>query len=355
MKLSIGKTINTLRNQNKITKEELSKAIGVTVEAIEGWENGNTYPEITLLSPIAKYLGTDVDSLLMFETKLTPDEVMNINRICAEGFETKDYDTAISTCDKYLNRYPESLFLKFRIGSLLQQYIQLADSEEKANETIDKSIGLLEEAMIIDDLEVKQASLYVLSSLYTMKQDYNKAIDILNALPKLNINPDFMLSTIYSMTGEGIKAKKIEQESLFNSVNNTIISLTGMWGTALKDRDFDFAIELAKLQRKMISDYQLEPFMLGNNILLFADIAALIKDIDLTLDYIESFADWILELDEDSMDLSRNKFFSLVENDNIISNIEYLKQHFLNSVVKNDNYDFVKYTDRYKKIISKII
>src|SRR5690606_23816460 len=111
--------------------------------------------------------------------KLTPDEVMNIYRICAESFETKDYDTAINICGKYLKKYPESLFLKFRIGSLLQQYIQLADSEEKANEIIDKSIGLLEEALIIDDLEVKQASLYVLSSLYTMKQDYNKAIDIL--------------------------------------------------------------------------------------------------------------------------------------------------------------------------------
>ena len=355
MKLSIGKTINTIRNEKGITKEDLAIALGVQTQTIEGWESGNTYPDITLLSPIAKYLGTDVDSLLMFETKLTPDEVMNINRICAEGFETKDYDTALSICDKYLNRYPESLFLKFRIGSLLQQYIQLADSEDKANEIIDKSIGLLEKAMIIDDLEVKQASLYVLSSLYTMKQDYNKAIDILNALPKLNINPDFMLSTIYSMTGESIKAKKIEQESLFNSVNNTIISLTGMWGTALKDRDFDFAIEIAKLQRKMILDYQLESFMLGNNLLLFADISGVIKDIDLTLDYIESFADWLLGLGDESMDLSNNKFFSLVENDNSLNNIEYLKQHFINSVVKNENYDFMKYSDRYKKIISKIL
>lgn len=355
MKLSIGNTIQTLRKEKGIEKVDLAKAIEVSEDLITKWENGETYPDITLLSSIARYLHTDVDSLLMFETQLTPDEIMNINRICAEAFETKDYDTAMATVDKYLLKYPKSLFLKFRIGSLLQQYIQMADSEEKANMAIEKSIGLLEESSRIDDLEVKQASLYVLSSLYTMKQDYDKAIEVLNALPKLNINPDFMLSTIYSITGEGIKAKKIEQESLYTSVNNTIVSLTGMWGTALKDRDLDFAIEVAKLQRKMIYDYQLDSFMLGNNILLFADIASVIKDVNLTLDYIESFADWLLAVDEDSLDMSRNKFFSLIDNDTSIRSIEQLKQSFINSVVKNQNYDFVKYTDRYKKIISKIM
>lgn len=355
MKLSIGNTIKTLRYEKGIDKADLARAIEVSEDLITKWENGETYPDITLLSSIARYLGTDVDSLLMFETQLTPDEIMNINRLCAEAFETKDYDSAMATVDKYLMKYPQSLFLKFRIGSLLQQYIQMADSEEKANMAIEKSIGLLEEASRIDDLEVKQASLYVLSSLYTMKQDYDKAIEVLNALPKLNINPDFMLSTIYSITGEGIKAKKIEQENLFNSINNSIVSLTGMWGTALKDRDLDFAIELAKLQRKMIFDYHLDSFMLGNNILLFADIAAVIKDVGLTLDYIESFIDWLLGIDEDSLDLSKNKFFSLVDSNHTINSLEGLKQTFIKSVVKNQNYDFVKYTDRYKKIISKMM
>ena len=79
MKLSIGNTIYTLRKEKKILKEELAKAIGVSTDLISRWESGETYPDITLLSPIATYLDTDVDSLLMFETQLTPDEIMNIN------------------------------------------------------------------------------------------------------------------------------------------------------------------------------------------------------------------------------------------------------------------------------------
>jgi hypothetical protein len=34
---------------------------------------------------------------------------------------------------------------------------------------------------------------------------------------------------------------------------------------------------------------------------------------------------------------------------------EYQKSSFITQVVKNSDYDFVKYTDRYKKIISKLL
>lgn len=355
MKLSIGSTIRTLRKEKGISKESLSNSLHIPIALVDQWEKGDAYPDITLLPPIAKILDTDVDSLLMFETQLIPDEVMEINNICANAFETKDYDSALELCDEYLNKYPKSLFLKFRIGSLLQEYIQKSDSEEKANMVIEKSISLLEEATLIDDLEVKQAALYVLSSLYTMKRDYDRAIEILNALPKKNINPDFLLSTIYSITGEGLKAKKIEQESLFSNVNDTIISLTSMWGTALKERNIELAIELAKIQRNTIYSFNLESFLLGNNILMFCDISAIIKDEDLTLDYIESYIDWLNNLNQSSFDISKNKFFHLIEEFDNTHSIKNLKDNFISSVVENENYNFVKYSSRYKRILSKFL
>lgn len=178
MRLSIGKTIKTIRKEKNITIEDLAKALGLPEDLVKSWEKGNSYPEITILKPIARILGTTTDSLLMYETKLSPEDVAQIYTLCKEKFERGDYDLAIEGCDDYIDQYPDSLFLKFRLGSLLQEYIQMADSEEQANVMIGKSIGLLEESVSIGDLEVKQAALYVLSSLYTMKQDYEKAIEI---------------------------------------------------------------------------------------------------------------------------------------------------------------------------------
>jgi transcriptional regulator with XRE-family HTH domain len=355
MKLSIGSTIEKLRRNKGLSHEQFAHALGVTEDTVEKWETNSAYPDITLLSPIARMLGTTLDALLMFETDLNPDDVTNIYKVCAEKFETSSYEEALEVCDNYLKAYPNSLFLKFRMGSLLQEYIQMAESEDQANDVLDKSIALLEEAALIDDLEVKQASLYVLSSLYTMKAEYDKAIEVLNTLPKVSVNTDFMLSTIYSMTGDRERAKAIEQESLFNNINNSIISLASLWGTALKDRDFELAMELSTLQRKLIVDYKLEGYLLGNNLLMFADIYAVRDDVNRTLDYIEKYADWALSANEESLDLSNNKYFFLVENLTPSMSFEYQKQSFINAVVKNSDYDFVKYTDRYKRIISRLI
>ena len=206
-----------------------------------------------------------------------------------------------------------------------------------------------------NDLEVKHASLYVLSSLYTMRADYDKAIEVLNTLPKLSLNTDFMLSTIYSMSGDNERAKAIEQESLFNNINNSIISLAGLWGSALKERDIDFALELATKQKKLIVDYNLQAYLMGNNILMFADIYAVKEDVNKTLDFIEQYVDWALGTGVDGFNLRKNKFFSLVENLTPTMSFEYQKQSFISQVVKNSDYDFVKYTDRYKKIISKLL
>ena len=247
-------------------------------------------------------LGTTLDALLMFETDLNPDDVTNIYKVCAEKFETSSYEEALEVCENYLKAYPNSLFLKFRMGSLLQEYIQMAESEDQATDVLDRSIALLEEAALIDDLEVKQASLYVLSSLYTMKAEYDKAIEVLNTLPKVSVNTDFMLSTIYSMTGDRERAKTIEQESLFNNINNSIISLASLWGTALKDRDFEMAMDLSTLQRKLIMDYHLEGYLLGNNLLMFADIYAVRDDVNRTLDYIEKYSEWALSANAESLD-----------------------------------------------------
>ena len=188
-----------------------------------------------------------------------------------------------------------------------------------------------------------------------MRADYDKAIEVLNTLPKLSLNTDFMLSTIYSMSGDNERAKAIEQESLFNNINNSIISLAGLWGSALKERDIDFALELATKQKKLIVDYNLQGYLMGNNILMFADIHAVKEDVNKTLDFIEQYVEWALGTGVDDFNLRKNKFFSLVENLTPTMSFEYQKQSFISQVVKNSDYDFVKYTDRYKKVISKLL
>ena len=57
---------------------------------------------------------------------------------------------------------------------------------------------------------------------------------------------------------------------------------------------------------------------------------------------------------EEMLNLSKNRYFNLVENLTPNMSYEYNKQNFISSVIKNPEYDFVKYTEKYKKIIGRI-
>lgn len=60
--IKIGKQIQELRKQKRITQEELGNAVGVTTQAVSKWENGGT-PDAELLPVIADYFHVRIDYL----------------------------------------------------------------------------------------------------------------------------------------------------------------------------------------------------------------------------------------------------------------------------------------------------
>lgn len=59
-----GKKIMMLRKQKGMTQTKLAEQINVSNKTISRWETGEGFPEISLLKPLAKALGTTVDELL---------------------------------------------------------------------------------------------------------------------------------------------------------------------------------------------------------------------------------------------------------------------------------------------------
>ena len=64
VELMVGKKIAFLRKQKGLRQEELAQMLEVSPQAVSKWENGHTYPDITLLIPLARILGVSVDELL---------------------------------------------------------------------------------------------------------------------------------------------------------------------------------------------------------------------------------------------------------------------------------------------------
>ena len=60
----IGLRISTLRKQRDMTQLELADKMGVSYQAVSGWERGSTMPDISRLPEISQVLGTSIDELL---------------------------------------------------------------------------------------------------------------------------------------------------------------------------------------------------------------------------------------------------------------------------------------------------
>lgn len=69
----IGKYIAKLRKEKKMTQEELAEKLGVSSKSISRWETGKNMPDLSLLTPLCKELGTTINELLSGE-KLNEEE-----------------------------------------------------------------------------------------------------------------------------------------------------------------------------------------------------------------------------------------------------------------------------------------
>ena len=64
MEIKVGSNIKRLRTAKNITQEQLSTAMNVTCAAVSKWERGETYPDITMLQPLAYFFGVTLDELM---------------------------------------------------------------------------------------------------------------------------------------------------------------------------------------------------------------------------------------------------------------------------------------------------
>ena len=63
---TLGAKIAALRKIRNMTQEQLAAQLGISAPAVSKWETGSSYPDITLLAPLARALGTNLDMIRYF-------------------------------------------------------------------------------------------------------------------------------------------------------------------------------------------------------------------------------------------------------------------------------------------------
>ena len=99
-----GTMIKRLRENRKMTQQELAEKIGVSDKAISKWETGRGYPDISLIESLSDTLGVSVIELFSGEDVTNTNKTFNMQRvkihvcpICGNIIQSTG-ETVISCC-----------------------------------------------------------------------------------------------------------------------------------------------------------------------------------------------------------------------------------------------------------------
>ena len=106
MKIMIGDNIKRMRRERNITQEELAEMFGVSCTAVSKWERGETYPDITLIFPLANYFGVSVDELMGYNSARVEQEIQDIIKQRNDLFNMGKMKEAVELMSRARKEYP---------------------------------------------------------------------------------------------------------------------------------------------------------------------------------------------------------------------------------------------------------
>ncbi len=183
MELNIGMNIKRLRLAKGLTQEQLAELLTISTAAVSKWEAKNTYPDITMLFPLAEIFGVTVDELLGYDEEKARADVDNIltqyQNLYIEGRFSEGEEVIKNARKKYPHDYRiMNKYMWHRAGGSAGN-----DSETllKNKDELTQICDCILEGCTQDDLRVEAVNMK--AKLLHATGDTVAALEILSNLP----------------------------------------------------------------------------------------------------------------------------------------------------------------------------
>ncbi len=186
MKLKIGAGIAELRHKCGMTQEQLADVLGVSAPAVSKWETDSSYPDITMLCPLARALRVDVNTLLEYEKNLTEKQVQELtNPILklARNGELREADKRLS---ELLREYPTSIILSYYAVSVISMFeiFGINENQEQKENWKNRKRKLLQKIYEGGPSPYRQSAIVVLAADAIAAEELERAEELMHELPE---------------------------------------------------------------------------------------------------------------------------------------------------------------------------
>lgn len=246
--LKMGSTIAALRKSRGLTQEQLAALVGVSGPAVSKWETDASCPDVALLCPLARALGTTVDGLLQFETSLSDEEAARQINALMETLPQKGPAAGEEELRRLVCRWPGCTALQFNSALVCDSFEMFFPDAEQAQKARWRAFKreLLERVRASGAAAYWQAATIQLASLALAEEDPDRAEALLNELPEHPGDATAVRALLYRKRGQDEEAQKLLQTQLYTAVSKAMTTLTILLGSETE----------ARRQEKMVRSYR---------------------------------------------------------------------------------------------------
>jgi len=184
MELKIGQNIKKLRLSRGMTQEQLADLLCISTAAVSKWEAKNTYPDITLLLPLANIFGVSVDELMGHDAQREEKEIEQLLKEVRTHEINGRFEEAKTLITLARKTYPHDFrimrsYMWRLVGgeSVCDQNLMLEHQEEILRMCDSILDGCKEEPIRLDALNMKAKMFYAAGNT-------DEALNVLDGFPK---------------------------------------------------------------------------------------------------------------------------------------------------------------------------
>ena len=215
--MKLGEKIRYYRKRQGLTQEQVAERLGVSTPAVNKWENDNSYPDITLLSPLARLLSTDLNTLLSFRENLTFQEIKGITDHVGGIFRNLGFNAGFEQGESYLREYPNDTRLAFYMGRLYAGCLSMLPKRER--EFYEKRVlMLMEQAGESEEQKTAEAALSWRMHYYAEHGDFEKAEEVLRQIPETSVDKEELQVSLECQKGDFERAEEYCEKLLAQKI-----------------------------------------------------------------------------------------------------------------------------------------
>lgn len=182
--MPMNTVIQEKRKELGLTQEQVAEYLNVSTPAVSKWEKGITNPDISLLTPLARLLKIDLNTLFCFQKNLSQQEITYFCKEVTSLVQTNGFASGFESAKQKIQEYPhdETLLhcLSFQLDGLLHMSGLSDDEMRLYDDILSKWYTRLTESK---DSKIRNSAYYMRAARLIQNGDYKQAQQILDIMP----------------------------------------------------------------------------------------------------------------------------------------------------------------------------